>query len=188
MIKYNQVVGSWKIQSTTNFFFHLIKGYLNQEIKSKTDMTTGGSLRKKFYMKVGITFSTFDLLHAGHLKMLEEAKRQCDYLIVGLQLDPSIDRPEKKNHPSQSIIERYIQLKGSKHVDEIVPYMSEQDLEDILRSFKLDVRIIGEEYKEKPFTGKAYCEEKGIEIYYNSRDHRFSFTELRKQVKNFSDK
>jgi cytidyltransferase-like protein len=81
-------------------------------------------------MKVGITFSTFDLLHAGHVKMLEEAKRQCDYLIVGLQLDPSIDRPEK-NAPSQSIIERYIQLKGSKYVDEIVPYVSEQDLEDI---------------------------------------------------------
>ena len=97
-------------------------------------------------MKVGITFSTFDLLHAGHIKMLEEAKRHCDYLIVGLQLDPSIDRPDK-NSPSQSIIERYIQLKGCVHIDEIVPYVSEQDLEDILRSFKLDVRIIGEEYK-----------------------------------------
>ena len=133
-------------------------------------------------MKVGITFSTFDLFHAGHVKMLEEAKRQCDYLIVGLQLDPSIDRPEK-NGPSQSIIERYIQLKGSKHVDEIVPYVSEQDLEDILRSFKLDIRIIGDEYKEKNFTGRTYCEEKGIDIYYNSRDHRFSSSGLRKQVK-----
>ena len=92
-------------------------------------------------MKVGITFSTFDLFHAGHVKMLEEAKRQCDYLIVGLQLDPSIDRPEK-NGPSQSIIERYIQLKGSKHVDEIVPYVSEQDLEDILRSFKLMFELL----------------------------------------------
>ena len=102
-------------------------------------------------MKIGITFSTFDLFHAGHVKMLEEAKRQCDYLIVGLQLDPSFDRPEK-NGPSQTIIERYIQLKGSKHIDEIVPYVSEQDLEDILRSFKLDVRIIGDEYKEKNFT------------------------------------
>jgi glycerol-3-phosphate cytidylyltransferase len=133
-------------------------------------------------MRVGITFSTFDLFHAGHVKMLEEAKRQCDYLIVGLQLDPSIDRPVK-NAPSQSIIERYIQLKGSKHVDEIVPYVSEQDLEDILRSFKIDVRIIGEEYKEKQYTGKDYCKEKDIEIYYNSRDHRFSSTVLRKQVK-----
>ena len=138
-------------------------------------------------MKVGITFSTFDLLHAGHVKMLEEAKRQCDYLIVGLQLDPSLNRPEK-NSPSQSIIERYIQLKGCKHIDEIVPYVSEQDLEDILKSFKLDVRIIGEEYKEKPFTGKDYCKENGIEIYYNKRDHRFSSSGLRKQVKLAEDK
>ena len=133
-------------------------------------------------MKVGITFSTFDLLHAGHVKMLEEAKRQCDFLIVGLQLDPSLNRPEK-NSPSQTIIERYIQLNGCKHIDEIVPYVSEQDLEDILRSFKIDVRIIGEEYKEKLFTGKDYCAENGIEIYYNKRDHRFSSSGLRKQVK-----
>jgi glycerol-3-phosphate cytidylyltransferase len=133
-------------------------------------------------MKVGITFSTFDLFHAGHVKMLEESKRQCDYLIVGLQLDPSIDRAEK-NGPTQSIIERYIQLKGCKHVDEIVPYVYEKDLEDILRSFKLDVRIIGDEYKEKNYTGRDYCEEKGIDIYYNSRDHRFSSSGLRKQVK-----
>ncbi len=133
-------------------------------------------------MKIGITFSTFDLLHAGHVKMLEEAKRQCDYLIVGLQLDPSLNRPDK-NSPSQTIIERYIQLKACKHVDEVVPYVSEQDLEDILRSFKLDIRIIGEEYKNKPFTGKDYCKSKGIEIYYNKRDHRFSSSGLRKQVK-----
>ena len=132
--------------------------------------------------KVGITFSTFDLFHAGHVKMLEEAKTVCDYLIVGLQLDPSIDRP-KKNSPSQSVIERYIQLKGSKYVDEVVPYVSEQDLEDILRSFKIDIRIIGIEYKDKFYTGRDYCEEKGIEIYYNSRDHRFSSSTLRKQVK-----
>ena len=97
------------------------------------------------------------------------------------------DRPEK-NGPSQSIIERYIQLKGSKHVDEIVPYVSEQDLEDILRSFKLDVRIIGDEYKEKNYTGRTYCEEKGIELYYNARDHRFSSSGLRKQVKQLEDK
>jgi glycerol-3-phosphate cytidylyltransferase len=138
-------------------------------------------------MKVGITFSTFDLLHAGHIKMLEEAKRHCDYLIVGLQLDPSIDRPDK-NSPSQSIIERYIQLKGCVHIDEIVPYVSEQDLEDILRSFKLDVRIIGEEYKERQFTGKDYCKDKGIDIYYNKREHRFSSSGLRKQVKKAEDK
>lgn len=138
-------------------------------------------------MKVGITFSTFDLFHAGHVKMLEEAKQQCDYLIVGLQLDPSLNRPEK-NSPSQTIIERYIQLKGSKHIDEIVPYVSEQDLEDILRSFKIDVRIIGSEYIDKQFTGKDYCEEKEIQIYYNSRDHRFSSSGLRKQVKKLEQK
>jgi glycerol-3-phosphate cytidylyltransferase len=138
-------------------------------------------------MKVGITFSTFDLFHAGHVKMLEEAKRQCNYLIVGLQLDPSIDRP-KKNSPSQSIIERYIKLNGYKHVDEIVPYVSEQDLEDTLKSFKIDVRIIGDEHKDKNYTGRDYCEEKGIEPYYNSRDHRFSSSGLRKQVKIAEDK
>ena len=132
-------------------------------------------------MKIGITFSAFDLLHAGHIKMLEEAKRQCDYLIVALQTDPTIDRPEK-NRPSQSVVERYIQLKGCKHVDEIVPYATEQDLEDILRSFKIDVRIIGDEYKEKNFTGRSYCEQKGIELYYNVRDHRFSSSSLRKEV------
>ena len=133
-------------------------------------------------MKVGITFSSFDLLHAGHVKMLEEAKNQCDFLIVGLQLDPSLDRVEK-NPPSQSIIERYIQLKGCKYVDEIIPYVYEQDVEDILRSFKINVRIIGFEYKDKKFTGKDYCAAKGIKIYYNSRDHRFSSSGLRKQVK-----
>lgn len=132
-------------------------------------------------MKVGITFSAFDLFHAGHVKMLEEAKRQCDYLIVGLQTDPTIDRPEK-NQPTQTVVERYIQLKACKHVDEIVPYATEQDLEDILRSFKIDVRIIGEEYREKNFTGRAYCEEKGITLYYNKRDHRFSSSGLRKVV------
>ncbi|MEC4113387.1 adenylyltransferase/cytidyltransferase family protein [Myroides pelagicus] len=132
-------------------------------------------------MKVGITFSAFDLLHAGHIKMLEDAKRQCDYLIVGLQTDPTLDRPEK-NKPTQSVVERYIQLKGCKFVDEIIPYATEQDLEDVLRSFKIDVRILGVEYKDKSFTGRTYCEEKGIELYYNSRDHRFSSSSLRKEV------
>ena len=132
-------------------------------------------------MKTGITFSTFDLFHAGHVKMLEEAKTKCDYLIVGLQLDPSIDRPEK-NKPTQSIIERYVQLKGCKFIDEIVPYITEEDLMDILSSFKIDIRIIGKEYKEKDFTGKEYCKKKGIEIYYNKREHRFSSSALRKQV------
>jgi len=132
-------------------------------------------------MKIGITFSAFDLLHAGHIKMLEDAKEQCDYLIVGLQTDPTLDRPEK-NKPTQTVVERYIQLKGCKFVDEIVPYATEQDLEDILKSFKIDVRILGIEYQDKNFTGRQYCEEKGIELYYNSRDHRFSSSGLRKVV------
>ena len=132
-------------------------------------------------MKVGITFSTFDLFHAGHIKMLEEAKSKCDYLIVGLQLDPSLDRPEK-NKPTQSIVERYVQVRSCKYIDEVVPYVTEQDLVDILSSFKIDLRIIGEEYKESNFTGKDYCEKKGIEIYYNKREHRFSSSALRKQV------
>ena len=131
--------------------------------------------------KAGITFSSFDLLHAGHIKMLEEAKGQCDYLICGLQTDPTLDRPEK-NRPVQSVVERYIQLKGCKFVDEIVPYATEQDLEDVLTSFKIDVRIIGDEYAKKNFTGRDYCEKKGITLYFNKRDHRFSSSGLRKEV------
>ena len=132
-------------------------------------------------MKIGITISAFDLLHAGHIKMLEEAKRQCDYLIVGLQTDATLDRPEK-NRPAQTVVERYIQLKGCKFVDEIVPYVSEQDLEDILRSFKIDVRIVGDEYREQDFTGRVYCEANGIELYFNTRDHRFSSSGLRREM------
>ncbi len=132
-------------------------------------------------IKIGITFSAFDLLHAGHIKMLEEAKRQCDYLICALQTDPTLDRPEK-NKPVQSVVERYIQLKGCRFVDEIIPYATEQDLVDILRSFKIDVRIIGDEYINQKFTGREYCEEKGIELYFNSRDHRFSSSGLRREV------
>ena len=131
--------------------------------------------------RIGITFSAFDLLHAGHIRMLEDAKKVCDYLIVGLQTDPTIDRPEK-NMPTQSVVERYIQLKGCKFVDEIVPYATEQDLEDILKSFSIDVRIIGDEYRNKNFTGRDYCEEKGIELHYNKRDHRFSSSGLRREV------
>ena len=131
--------------------------------------------------KIGITFSAFDLLHAGHIKMLEEAKTVCDYLIVGLQLDPTLDRPNK-NRPTQTIVERYIQLKACRSVDEIIPYNSEQDLMDILQSFVIDVRIIGDDYRDKDFTGKKYCEEKGIEIFYNKRDHRFSSSSLKKSI------
>lgn len=132
---------------------------------------------------VGITFSAFDLLHAGHIRMLAEAKGQCDYLIAGLQTDPTIDRPEK-NKPTQTIVERYIQLQGCKFVDEIIPYTTEKDLEDILKLYDLDVRIVGDEYKEKDFTGRKYCEEKGIILYFNERRHRFSSTNLREEVYN----
>lgn len=147
--------------------------------KQETKVTSGN--------KIGITFSAFDLLHAGHIKMLEEAKMQCDYLICGLQTDPTLDRPEK-NKPVQTVVERYIQLKGCKYVDEIVPYATEQDLEDILRSYKLDVRIVGDEYMSKNFTGRQYCEEKGIELYFNGRDHRFSSSGLRKSVAEIEEK
>jgi len=130
---------------------------------------------------VGLTASTFDLLHAGHIAMLREAKTQCDYLICALQIDPTIDRPEK-NKPVQTIVERFVQLQAVRYVDEIIPYQTEQDLEDILKMYQLDVRIIGEEYKSGKFTGRAICAARGIEIYFNHRDHRFSTSDLRQRV------
>lgn len=133
-------------------------------------------------MTVGFTASTFDLLHAGHIAMLREAKEQCDYLVCGLQVDPSRDRPEK-NAPVQTLVERWTQLQGVKYVDEIIPYQTETDLEDILKLFNIDVRIIGEEYKDGKFTGRATCAARGIEIYFNKRDHRFSTSDLRVRVK-----
>ena len=132
---------------------------------------------------IGFTCSTFDLLHAGHVVMLEEAKRHCDYLIVGLQTDPTIDRPHK-NAPIQSVVERQIQLAAVKYIDEIVMYATERDLEDLLLTLPINVRIIGEEYKTKPFTGKAICKDRGIKMVYNKRDHSFSSTSLRKRVVN----
>ena len=136
-------------------------------------------------MRVGFTCSTFDLLHAGHVMMLREAKTVCDYLIVGLQTDPTIDRKEK-NKPVQTLLERYIQLNAIEYVDEIVPYQTEQDLEDILNMFPINVRILGEEYKNGKFTGRATCAKRGIELYYNKRDHRFSSSDLRERVSNES--
>jgi glycerol-3-phosphate cytidylyltransferase len=130
---------------------------------------------------VGFTASTFDLLHAGHITMLREAKEQCDYLICGLQVDPSLDRSEK-NSPVQTLVERYTQLVGVKYVDEIIPYQSETDLEDILQMVNIDVRIIGEEYKDSNFTGRDICASRGIEVYFNKRDHRFSTSDLRRRV------
>ena len=132
-------------------------------------------------MKVGFTCSTFDLLHAGHVTMLEEAKRECDYLIVGLQNDPTIDRPEK-NAPIQSIVERQIQLSAVKYVDEIVIYNTEDDLQDLLLTLPIDIRVLGVEYKGKDFTGKEIAKQRGSKIVYNGRDHSFSSTSLRKRV------
>lgn len=135
-------------------------------------------------MKVGITFSTFDLLHAGHVAMLRDAKNQCDYLIVGLQSDPTIDRPDTKNKPVQTMFERYLQLKAVEYVDEVIPYQTEQDLEDILQTLNINVRILGEEYRDKDFTGKDTCKRRDIKLYFNKRDHRFSTTDLRNRIKN----
>ena len=133
-------------------------------------------------MKVGFTCSTFDLLHAGHVQMLREAREQCDYLICGLQVDPSVDR-EEKNPPIQNVVERYTQLKAVSYVDEIIPYGTEEDLEDILSMYNIDVRILGEEYREKDFTGKDICKRRGIQLHFNKRDHRFSSSDLRARVK-----
>lgn len=113
--------------------------------------------------------------------MLREAKSQCDYLICGLQIDPSTDRSDK-NPPVQTVVERYVQLSAISYVDEIVPYATEADLEDILNMFDINLRIIGDEYKKKTFTGRAICSKRGIEVYYNRRDHRFSSSDLRKRV------
>ena len=131
---------------------------------------------------VGFTCSTFDLLHAGHILMLAECKTICDYLIVGVQSDPTIDRPGTKNKPVQSVVERYVQLSAVKFVDQIIVYDTEKDLEDMLMFLPISVRIIGEEYKDKDFTGKQICEDRGIKIWFNSRSHRFSSSELRQRT------
>ena len=129
-------------------------------------------------MKIGFTASCFDMLHSGHIMMLKEAKSVCDYLIVGLQTDPTLDRPEK-NKPVQTVFERFVQLDACKYVDEIIPYATEKELHDILLSYPINVRIIGEEYQGKPFTGHDLTH---IEMHYNKRRHSFSTTELRKRV------
>ena len=132
-------------------------------------------------MKIGLTASTFDLLHAGHIEMLREAKSQCDYLICALQIDPSVDRPSK-NKPAQTIVERYTQLQAVRFVDEIIPYLHETDLEDILNMRTINVRILGEEYRDKEFTGRDICKKRDIELHFNKRDHRFSSSDLRKRI------
>ena len=128
--------------------------------------------------RIGFTCSTFDLFHAGHILMLEEAKRQCDYLVVGLQTDPTIDRPQK-NKPVQSVFERFTQVKACRFVDEIVVYATEAELRDILLAYPIDVRILGEEYQGKDFTGHDLDH---MEFYFNRRRHSFSSSGLRGRV------
>lgn len=128
-------------------------------------------------MRIGFTCSAFDLLHSGHVVMLQEAKEQCDYLIVGLQTNPQLDRPEKRK-PLQSILERYLQLNACKYIDKIIPYDTEEDLENLLTILPIDVRIIGQEYTHKNFTGKQL----DIPIYYNKRGHNYSSTSLRERM------
>lgn len=130
---------------------------------------------------IGFTCGAFDLFHAGHVLMLEEAKQHCDYLIVGLQSDPSVDR-RTKNKPVQSIVERQVQVKGCRHVDEVIIYDTEKDLEDLLKVLPIDVRVIGSDYKDREFTGKDYCIDNGIQVVYNKRNHSFSTTDLRGRV------
>ena len=134
-------------------------------------------------MTIGIVASSFDLLHAGHIMMLREAQSKCDHLIAAIQTDPTVDRPEK-NTPVQTIVERYIQLSAVKYVDEIIVYTTEQDLEDILEMYPIDIRVLGEEYRDKDFTGREICKRRGIQLYFNKRDHRFSSSDLRKRVTN----
>jgi len=133
--------------------------------------------------RIGITFSTFDLgPHAGHIAMLAEAKNHCDYLIAALQTDPTIDRPDTKNKPVQSIVERQIQLAACRYVDEVVVYQTEQDVIDLLLILPIDVRILGVEYRDKDFTGMEECYNRNIDLVFNGRDHSFSSSSLRKRV------
>lgn len=129
--------------------------------------------------KVGFTCSTFDLFHAGHIVMLQEAKSLCDYLVVGLLIDPTVDRPDSKNKPVQSPFERYVQLSACRYVDEVIPFTTEEEIVDMILTINPDIRIVGEEYKDVEHTGKGLCP-----IHYNKRRHSFSSSDLRERVKN----
>ena len=133
-------------------------------------------------MKIGFNCSSFDLLHAGHVTMLKMEKDLCDHLIVALQVDPTIDRPGIKNKPIQSIYERFVQLQACKYVDEILVYSTEYDLMQLLMTQKIDIRFLSEEYMNRDFTGKQYCIQNGIELFYHQRQHDYSSTELRERV------
>jgi len=124
--------------------------------------------------KIGFTCSSFDLLHAGHIAMLRESKENCEWLIVGLNVNPV------NKSPLQSMVERFTQLSAVKYVDEIVPYNTEEELIDLIQLYRVDIRFIGEDYRDKPFTGDTL---EGIEVFYNRRDHRFSSSSLKKRAK-----
>ena len=133
-------------------------------------------------MKIGFNCSSFDLFHAGHVTMLKMEKNLCDYLIVALQVDPTIDRPGIKNKPIQSVYERYVQVQGCRYVDEILVYETEEDLLNMIKTQRMDIRFLSEEYKDRDFTGKQYCIDNDIEIHYHKRQHKYSSTELRNRV------
>ena len=133
-------------------------------------------------MKIGFNCSSCDLFHAGHVTMMKMEKQMCDYLIVALQVDPTIDRPGVKNKPTQSVYERYVQLQGCKYVDEILVYETEADLLNLIQTQILHIRFLSEEYKDRDFTGKQYCIDNGIELYFHMRRHQYSSTELRNRV------
>lgn len=133
-------------------------------------------------MKVGFNCSTFDLFHAGHVTMLKEEKRHCDYLIVAIQVDPTIDRPETKNKPIMSIYERLVCVSACKYVDEVMVYSTEEDLLNLLKTQHIDIRFLGDEYKTKDFTGKQWCLDHGIELHYHDREHQYSSSGLRDRV------
>lgn len=138
-------------------------------------------------MKIGVTFGAFDLCHAGHVLMFGECKRHCDYLIVGLQVDPSQER-DSKNSPVQSLYERFVQLNAIRFIDEVIPYQFENEIVQIIQSREIDIRFVGDDYIGRDFTGKTYCIDKNIEIYYNKRDHGFSTSELRKRIESSSNR
>lgn len=133
-------------------------------------------------MKVGFNCSTFDLFHAGHVTMLREEKRHCDYLIIAIQVDPTIDRPDTKNKPVMSIYERFACVSACKYVDEVIVYSTEQDLLNILQTLHIDIRFLGDEYKSKDFTGKQWCLDHGVELHYHEREHPYSSSSLRQRV------
>lgn len=132
--------------------------------------------------KIGFNCSTFDLFHTGHVTMLREEKKHCDHLIVAIQVDPTIDRPDTKNKPIQSIYERFVQVSSCKYVDEVIVYSTEEDLLNLLKTIQIDIRFLGDEYKTKDFTGKQWCLDHGVELFYHEREHPYSSSNMRKRV------